>query len=71
MNDQKTFAWCFSHGALHCFAGEPWCTARWVSLPGGTEEEAMSSKKLAYGEARFLHQLPHDWQIALLSPEST
>lgn len=71
MNDQKTFAWCFSHGALHCFAGEPWCTAQWVPLPGGTEVEAMVEKERAYGGARFLHQLPSDQQIALLSPGST
>lgn len=54
------YAWCFSHGRLHIFDDDPWCTATWVSLFGTTEEEALTAKMATYGEARFLHQLPDD-----------
>ncbi|GAA1065185.1 hypothetical protein [Streptomyces asiaticus] len=61
-----TFAWCFSHGRLHHFTSEPWCTATWAILPGTTEAEALATKEERYGDAEFLHQLPDDQQIALI-----
>lgn len=70
MNDQKMFAWCFSHGVMHHFAGDPWCTAQWVPLCGVTETEAMGFKERTYGGARFLHQLSNDQQIKIILPES-
>ncbi|MGW7688797.1 hypothetical protein ACWGMA_07875 [Streptomyces asiaticus] len=61
-----TYAWCFSHGRLHHFDDEPWCTATWAILPGATEDEAMTAKEEHYGNVEFLHQLPDDQQIALI-----
>ncbi|WP_445520408.1 hypothetical protein [Streptomyces sp. NEAU-174] len=61
-----TFAWCFSHGRLHHFDDEPWCTATWAVLPGTTEAEALAVKEEWYGDAEFLHQLPDEQQIALI-----
>lgn len=61
-----TFAWCFSHGRLHHFGDEPWCTATWAVLPGTTEAEALAVKEQLYGNAEFLHQLPDEQQIALI-----
>lgn len=60
------YAWCFSHGRLHCFIGDPWCTASWAPLPGDTKEEAMAFKEEEYGDAQFLHHLPGDQQLALI-----
>ncbi|WP_275558467.1 hypothetical protein [Streptomyces sp. 5-6(2022)] len=61
-----TYAWCFSHGRLHHFDDEPWCTATWAILPGATEDEALATKEERYGDAEFLHQLRDDQQIALI-----
>lgn len=63
------FAWCFSHGTMHHFpAGEePWCTASWVWLAGLTREQAEASKQAAYGDARFLHELPAREQLAIIN----
>lgn len=62
------YAWCWSHGALHKFpAGQdPWCTATWVWLDGTVEEDALTDKQARYGDARFLHQLPADQQLAII-----
>ncbi|MGW0603967.1 hypothetical protein [Streptomyces sp. NPDC002640] len=70
MSDPIVFAWCFSHGRLHHFVGEPWCTATWASLAGATEEEALSAKAQQYGEATFLDQLPNEQQLALIRGSS-
>lgn len=62
------FAWCFSHGTMHRFnAGdEPWCTASWVAFTATTIEDANEAKQAAYGDARFLHDLPADKQIEVI-----
>jgi hypothetical protein len=71
--DEITFAWCFSHGRLHCFrpsAEYPdgaWCTADWVALDGATEEEATRDKVARFGEARFMDHLPLAVQIAVMN----
>lgn len=54
------YAWCFDHGRQHRFEGAPWCTARWVTLTGATEEAALDDKRARFRDARFLHHLP-DW----------
>ncbi|MFJ4741209.1 hypothetical protein [Streptomyces sp. NPDC088775] len=70
MSEPTVFAWCFSHGRLHHFVGEPWCTATWALLSGSTEEEALAAKTQRYGEATFLHQLPDEQQLALIRGSS-
>ncbi|MFD7341526.1 hypothetical protein ACFV98_36965 [Streptomyces violascens] len=70
MSDPTVFAWCFSHGRLHHFVGEPWCTATWALLPGATEEDALVAKTQLYGEATFLDQLPGDQHLALIRGSS-
>lgn len=64
----ETFAWCFSHGRLHRFTREPWCTATWVRLNGTTEDEALAAKRARFGDAQFLRHLPLEQQ--LLGPEA-
>lgn len=66
-----SYAWCFSHGCIHRFVGEPWCTATWVPLEGETEEQAMSVKEGRYGSARFLHDLPDEQQLATIEGRSS
>ena len=63
-----TYAWCFSHGVLHRFSSgnEPWCTATWIAFTATTEEGALAAKTEAYGDARFLHELPADKQIEVI-----
>jgi hypothetical protein len=63
-----TYAWCFDHGRLHAFpAGdEPWCSVAWVPLAAATEEQAVEAKQAAYGDARFLHDLPEDKQLKVV-----
>lgn len=62
------FAWCFSHGRLHRFAGQPWCTAAWIGVTGVTEADAMDAKRAAWGDARFLDDIESlDEQIAILN----
>lgn len=61
-----TYAWCFSHGRLHDFHGEPWCTADWVAFVAPSEEGAHEAKIAAYGDARFLNGLPVAQQIEVL-----
>lgn len=53
------FAWCFSHGDLHRFAGTPHCNGTWVAFPHGVgqEGEVLAAKEAAYGTARFLDDL--------------
>lgn len=60
------FAWCFSHGRMHHFDGEPWCTASWVGFTAATEQAALEAKQHAYGDAEFLDQLPVDKQIEVI-----
>lgn len=62
-----TFAWCFSHGRMHCFLAEPWCTAAWVRLPGRTEDEAEAAATARWGGARFLDDLSLEEQVEVLS----
>ncbi|NED75375.1 hypothetical protein G3I51_24230 [Streptomyces sp. SID9944] len=66
--DRTTYAWCFDHGTTHQFrAGdEPWCTAAWVAFTATTAEDAEQAKKAAYGDARFLDQLPADKQLEVI-----
>ncbi|WP_225825639.1 hypothetical protein [Streptomyces naphthomycinicus] len=59
-------AWCFDHGMLHHFTGEPWCTARWVAFTATTETDALDAKQHAYGDARFLHELPAQQQLDVI-----
>lgn len=63
------YAWCFDHGRLHRFLLSEgcWCTAAWVQLTGSTEEEAMESKQLIWGEAQFFDQLDLIRQGGLLN----
>jgi hypothetical protein len=58
------YAWCFSHGRLHRFTDEPWCTATWTRLDGDTEADAIANKIGRYGDAQFVHQLPAEQQLA-------
>ncbi|MFE6412602.1 hypothetical protein ACFVOR_37345 [Streptomyces sp. NPDC057837] len=69
MTDQPiTFAWCFSHGTMHRFkdGDQPWCTASWVAFTATTEEAAQEAKQHAYGEARFLDELPAEKQLEVI-----
>lgn len=58
-----TYAWCFSHGRMHCFRPSSeypdgaWCTALWVRLTGHTEEAALADKQARFTDARFDHEL--------------
>jgi hypothetical protein len=61
----ERFAWCFSHGRLHRFDAQPWCTALWTSLAGNTEQEALADKQTRFGDAQFEHQLPFAEQAKL------
>ncbi|MEU8682927.1 hypothetical protein [Streptomyces sp. NPDC048611] len=61
-----TFAWCFDHGRLHQFDDSPWCTARWVPLPGANGEDALDVKCETYGKAQLLHELPDEQQLAII-----
>jgi hypothetical protein len=60
------YAWCFSHGRLHHFADDFWCTATWARLAGSTEAEALADKQARFGTAEFLHQLPAEQQMHLI-----
>ncbi|MFF5445506.1 hypothetical protein [Streptomyces sp. NPDC012888] len=66
--DSGEFAWCFSHGRLHRFAGtdEPWCTAHWAPLTGKTEVEACLDKATRFGSAQFIDGLTGEQQLALI-----
>ncbi|WP_369383219.1 hypothetical protein [Streptomyces sp. cg36] len=61
-----TYAFCFSHGDLHVFRGEPWCTAAWVTLSGSTRDEALQDKRHRFGEARFVDGLSLEQQVEVL-----
>ena len=65
------YAWCFSHGRLHIFTGDPWCTATWVALPASTETDAREAKCRTYGAARFLHELPTEQQLDIIDARET
>lgn len=58
----ESFAWCFSHGRMHRFTAEPWCTATWARLAGTKGVEAAADKWGRFGDAHFLHQLPLEQQ---------
>jgi len=62
------YAWCFSHGTLHRFKPRetPWCTATWVHLDAYSEDTALAIKQRAWGNARFLHELSPDQQVAII-----
>lgn len=62
------FAWCFDHGAMHHFPidTQPWCTAAWVAFTAGSEEQAIEAKRAAYGDTRFLHELPAAKQLEII-----
>lgn len=67
-----TYAWCFSHGTLHCFTpDEPWCTALWVAFRVTSEEQAMESKQYAYGDAAFFDDLPGDKKLEVIEIRET
>lgn len=61
-----TYAWCFSHGRLHCFHDTPWCTATWAPLTAHTEAEARTNKEERFGDAQFLDELPAERQLLLI-----
>ncbi|MCX5137613.1 hypothetical protein OOK06_36710 [Streptomyces sp. NBC_00340] len=65
---QPTFAWCFSHGTMHRFQPDtdPWCTANWVAFTATAEDTALKAKTHAYGNARFLHELPVEQQLEVI-----
>lgn len=58
-----TFAWCFSHGLMHTFDGEPWCTASWVVLDASDKATAHAVKLARFGDAQFMRDLPFEIQI--------
>lgn len=60
------YAWCFSHGVMHHFTDTPWCTATWVAFTPSTEQTALEAKQHAYGDARFLHELPAEQQLDVI-----
>jgi hypothetical protein len=66
--NKTRFAWCFSHGAMHRFpAGDkPWCTAAWIAFTATTETDAVEAKQAAYGDARFLNELPGEQQLEVI-----
>jgi hypothetical protein len=66
------FAWCFSHGRLHRFAGPdaPWCTAHWAPLSGVTEAEAYRDKVTRFGSVQFIDSLTGEQQLALIDLHS-
>lgn len=66
MTNSTLYAWCFDHGGIHRFAGEPWCAARWAPLAGNTEDEALADKAARFGDAFFIDQLPIEQQLALI-----
>lgn len=66
---KPVFAWCFSHGCMHRFPDEPWCTASWVWVGGLIEDQALTAKQDAYGDARFIDELPARTQLAILQGE--
>lgn len=59
----ESFAWCFSHGRMHRFTADPWCTAEWVRLDGTSQVEAEADKVARFGGAVFLHHLPLEQQV--------
>lgn len=62
------YAWCFDHGRLHAFDPDtPWCTARWAWLDGDNETLAIMDKRLRYGDAQFLHELPNEQQLVIIN----
>lgn len=66
MSDERTYAWCFSHGWMHTFTPDrEWCTATWAALPGNTEDEAMAAKVSEFGDAQFIHDLSLERQVEL------
>ncbi|MFF3734007.1 hypothetical protein ACFYXM_27795 [Streptomyces sp. NPDC002476] len=70
LSELAIFAWCFSHGRLRRFAGEPWCTATLARLPGATEQKAVAAKLEQFDDATFLHQLPGDQYLAIIPDRS-
>ncbi|MFJ5644089.1 hypothetical protein [Streptomyces sp. NPDC093223] len=67
----QTYAWCFSHGGMHHFTGQPWCTAVWVPFTATNEPDALAAKQHAYGDARFLHELPVRQQLEVIEIRET
>ncbi|MFE9850329.1 hypothetical protein ACFYPN_16165 [Streptomyces sp. NPDC005576] len=67
-NREWLYAWCFSHGVMHRFFAHdtPWCTATWIAFTATNEAEALASKRAAYGDAQFLHELPVKEQIEVI-----
>jgi len=69
VNTIAVYAWCFDHGALHRFKPrqqDAWCTARWVHLDAYSEEAALAVKQRGWGDARFLHELSPEHQLAVI-----
>lgn len=60
------WAWCFSHGRMHTFRGDPWCGAMWAPLDGATEDEALAEKRQLFGDAQFDDALPMDVRVVLI-----
>ncbi len=69
-DNDESFAWCFSHGRLHRFNSQPWCTADWVRLPGASQDEARAAQVERFGEAVFLHHLPLEQQAEIVQESS-
>jgi hypothetical protein len=63
-----TYAWCFDHGRLHVFPADkdPWCTAAWIIIAATTKEQAIEAKRAAYGEVRFLDELPANERMKII-----
>lgn len=68
---KQGYAWCFSHGTLHTFDAEPWCTADWVPFSARSEEEALEGKAAAYGDVKFFDDLPYDKKLEVLEIRKT
>ncbi|MGA4864144.1 hypothetical protein ACPB9J_16005 [Streptomyces lavendulocolor] len=67
MTQPAVYAWCFDHGTLHRFpGGNAWCTATWIPFTAATEEAALEAKQAAWGDARFLDDLPVEQQLDVL-----
>lgn len=61
-------AWCFSHGRMHTFGSDgTWCGGNWVDLGTPYLAVAEDEKRVHFGDARFMHELPAEAQEAVMA----
>ena len=48
-----------------------WCTATWVPFIAASEEQAIEAKRAAYGDARFLDDLPVEKRVEVIEIRET